>query len=228
MQNIDPDRWRLFLWDVAGSSSSIYMMKFGAYIPLAGLPFPHDPMSFPKLKKWQQAVALELVYQFVREGKVLGPFSGNTRHCPITGRPLCFYPSFVVPKSKPGSYRWVLNASYNRGGPSVNDRIYDYSTELISVRDSLRPCLRTQFISRIDLRRAFKQLFRQISQMYLLATMVGDFVFIDATMSMGLRNTCQLFEEQFMKAFVRGLIRHHPTLFSDEYGQLVDNYLDDI
>ena len=62
MQNIDPDRWRLFLWDVAGSSSSIYIMKFGAYIPLAGKPFPHDPMSFPKLKKWQQAVALELVY----------------------------------------------------------------------------------------------------------------------------------------------------------------------
>ena len=111
MQNIDPEKWRLFLWDVAGSSSSIYMMKFGAYIPLAGKPFPHDPMSFPKLKKWQQAAALELVYQFVREGKVLGPFSGDTRHCPITGRPLCFYPSFVVPKSKPGSYRWILNAS---------------------------------------------------------------------------------------------------------------------
>ena len=51
MQNIDPERWRLFLWDVAGSSSSIYMMKFGAYIPLAGVPFPHDPLSFPKLKK---------------------------------------------------------------------------------------------------------------------------------------------------------------------------------
>ena len=64
--------------------------------------------------------------------------------------------------------------------------------------------------------------------MYLLATIVGDFVFIDATMCMGLRNTCQLFEEQFMKAFVRGLVRHNPNLFSDEHGQLVDNYLDDI
>ena len=105
----------MFLWDVAGSTSSIYMMKFGAYIPLAGKPFPHDPMTFPKLKKWQQAAALELVYQFVREGKVLGPFSGDTRYCPITGAPLCFYPSFVVPKSKPGSYRWVFNASYNHG-----------------------------------------------------------------------------------------------------------------
>ena len=81
---------------------------------------------------------------------------------------------------------------------------------------------------RIDLRRAFRQLFRSINQLGLLATKINDKVFIDATMSMGLRNTCQLFEEQFMKAFVRGLIRHHPTLFSDEYGQLVDNYLDDI
>ena len=143
----------------------------------------------PQLKKWQQAAALELVYQFVREGRVLGPFSGDTRFCPITGAPLCFYPSFIVPKSKPGSYRWVLNASYNYGGPSINERIYDYSTELISIRNSLMPCLKTQFISRIDLRRAFKQLFRQISQLYLLATMVGDFAFIDATMSMGLRNT---------------------------------------
>ena len=83
-------------------------------------------------------------------------------------------------------------------------------------------------MSRIDLRRAFKQLFREISQMYLLATVVGEFVFIDATMSMGLRNTCQLFEEEFMKAFVRGLVHHHPSLFSDDYGNLVDNYLDDI
>ena len=59
-------------------------------------------------------------------------------------------------------------------------------------------------MSRIDLRRAFKQLFREISQIHLLATVVEEYVFIDATMSMGLRNTCKLFEEHFMKAFVWG------------------------
>ena len=47
-------------------------------------------------------------------------------------------------------------------------------------------------------------------------------------MSMGLRNTCKLFEEGFMKAFVKGLVHHHPKLFADDYGRLVDNYLDDI
>ena len=83
-------------------------------------------------------------------------------------------------------------------------------------------------MSRIDLRKAFKQLFRDVSQMYLLGTVVGDFVFIDATMSMGLRNTCKLFEEDFMKAFVKGLIHHHPELFTDSMGPLVDSYLDDI
>ena len=83
-------------------------------------------------------------------------------------------------------------------------------------------------MSRIDLRRAFKQLFRQISQIHLLATVVGGYVFIDATMSMGLRNTCKLFEEEFMKAFIKGLVHHHPELFSDEVGNLVNNYLDDI
>ena len=83
-------------------------------------------------------------------------------------------------------------------------------------------------MARLDLKRAFKQLFRTISQMYLLATVVGDYVFIDATMSMGLRNTCKLFEEDFMKAVVRGLIHHHPELFADRHGPLIDNYLDDI
>ena len=83
-------------------------------------------------------------------------------------------------------------------------------------------------MSRIDLRRAFKQLFRQISQMHLLATVVGEQVFIEATMSMGLRNTCKLFEEEFMRAFIKGLIHHHPDLFSDNLGALVGNYLDDI
>ena len=83
-------------------------------------------------------------------------------------------------------------------------------------------------MSRIDLRKAFKQLFRDVSQMYLLGTMVGEFVFIDATMSMGLRNTCKLFEEEFMKAFIKGLVYHHPRLFTDDLGPLVDNYLDDI
>ena len=169
-----------------------------------------------------------MVYKFVQEGKVLGPLPGTTRHCPITGKPLFFYPSFVVPKSKPGDYRWVLNASYNRWGTSINDHILDYSTRLMSFKDSLYPCLRTRFISRIDLRRAFKQLFRAISQLHLLATKIGDDVFIDATMSMGLRNTCKLFEEDFMNAFVKGLIHDHPNLFSDKDGQLVDNYLDDI
>ena len=148
--------------------------------------------------------------------------------CPLTGHPLFFYPSFVVPKSKLGSFRWVLNASHSDGGPSMNDMIYDYSTKLVGVKESLYPCLRTNFMSRIDLKRAFKQLFRSISQLYLLATVVDDRVFIDATMSMGLRNTCKLFEEDFMKAFVKGLIHHHPELFSDRLGPLVDNYLDDI
>ena len=83
-------------------------------------------------------------------------------------------------------------------------------------------------MSRIDLRKAFKQLFRAISQMHLLATKVNDFVFIDATMSMGLRNTCKLFEEDFMRAFIKGLIQHHPDLFTDNLGPLIDNYLDDI
>ena len=64
--------------------------------------------------------------------------------------------------------------------------------------------------------------------MNLLATKIDDSVFIDATMSMGLRNTCKLFEEDFMKAFVKGLVHHHPNLFTDDFGQLVDNYLDDI
>ena len=179
------------------------MMRFGAHIPLVGCPYPHDLRTFMRLEKWQQAAALEVVYQYIKEGKVLGPFPGHTRNCPITGHPLTFYPSFVVPKSKQGSYRWVLNASHNQGGPSINDCISDYNTKLISSRESLRPCTRTQFMSRIDLRRAFKQLFRQISQMHLLATVVGEYVFIDATMSMGLRNTCKLFEEEFMKAFVK-------------------------
>ena len=203
-------------------------MKFGAEIPLREMPYFHNPGSFPRMEKWQTVAALEAVYKFVKEGKVLGPFPGDTRLCPVTGKPLCFYPSFVVPKSTPGSYRWILNASYNRGGPSINDRISDYTTKLISVRESLKPCLRTRFMSRIDLRRAFKQLFRKISQLNLLATKIGDQVFIDATMSMGLRNTCKLFEEDFMKAFVRGLVHHHPQLFSDDIGWLVDNYLDDI
>ena len=85
-------------------------------------------------------------------------------------------------------------------------------------------------MSRLDLKRAFKQLFREISQLYLLATVVGEFVFIEATMSMGLRNTCKLFEEDFVKAFIKGLRHHHPNLFSDHLGSLVDilRWLDDI
>ena len=114
------------------------------------------------------------------------------------------------------------------GGPSINERIMEFATQLIGVKQSLRPCLRAKFMSRIDLRRAFKQLFRCINQLGLLATKINDKVFIDATMSMGLRNTCKLFEEDFMKAFVRGLLYHHPSLFPDEFGPLVDNYVDDI
>ena len=83
-------------------------------------------------------------------------------------------------------------------------------------------------MSRIDLLRAFKQLFRAVSQLNLLAIVVGDVVFIDTTIWMGLRKTCKLFEEEFMKAFTRGLRHHYPELFSNDQGSLVDKYLDDI
>ena len=69
-------------------------MKHGAYIPLSGKPFPHDPLTFSRLNTWQRAAALEVVYRYVKEGKVLGPFPGDTRTCPVTGRPLFFYPFF--------------------------------------------------------------------------------------------------------------------------------------
>ena len=86
-QNIDPERWGIFLMDVKDSASSIYMMRFGAQIPLTGTPFPHDPSQFPRLKDWQMAAALEVIYEFVQQGKVLGPFPGKTRHCPLQGTP---------------------------------------------------------------------------------------------------------------------------------------------
>ena len=50
------------------------MMKVGAFIPLVGCPFLNDPCTFPRMEVWQQAAALEVVYKFVQEGKVLGPF----------------------------------------------------------------------------------------------------------------------------------------------------------
>ena len=62
--------------DVHGCESSIYMMKYGAHIPLTGYPYLHNPANFPRLEKWQQAAALEVVYKYVKEGKVLGPFPG--------------------------------------------------------------------------------------------------------------------------------------------------------
>ena len=36
--------------DVGNSDSSIYMMKYGAHIPLSAMPFRHDPVNFPRLK----------------------------------------------------------------------------------------------------------------------------------------------------------------------------------
>ena len=204
------------------------MMKHGAYILLSGTPPRHDPNTLRRLKQWELVAALELVHDYIQEGKVLGPFSADTRLCPLTWCPLFLCPSFVVPKSKPGAYRWVLNASYNRDGVSLNDKIFDYTTKFVGFKESIVPCLRTKFMSRIYLRRAFKQLYRNISQMHLLSTIVDDIVFIDATMSMGLKDKCKLFEDEFMKAFVKGLLHHHPVLFSDEFGPSVGNYLDDI
>ena len=75
------------------------MMKKGAVIPLVGCPFRNDPRTFPRMEVWQQAAALEVVYKFVKERKVLGPFPGTTRRCLISGKPLFFQPSSVVPKA---------------------------------------------------------------------------------------------------------------------------------
>ena len=50
--------------DVQCCKASVFMMKYGAYIPLSGMPFSHDPRTFPRLKKWQIAASLEVVHQY--------------------------------------------------------------------------------------------------------------------------------------------------------------------
>ena len=102
-------------------------------------------------------------------------------------------------KSAPGSFPWILNASYNRQGASINHHIYDYTTSFVDFMESLHPYLLTRFIFTIALRKAFQRLFRAISQMHLLATKVNDFVFIDVTICTGLRNTCKLLEKDLME-----------------------------
>ena len=49
-QNVCPDRWGIFLIDVKGCKSAIYMMRFGAFIPLVGRPFLNDPRTFPRME----------------------------------------------------------------------------------------------------------------------------------------------------------------------------------
>ena len=61
---------------IEGGRSSAYMLKFEAYIPSSGRPFPHDPCTFPRLKKSQVAAALKVVHGYIKEGKVLGPLAG--------------------------------------------------------------------------------------------------------------------------------------------------------
>ena len=39
-------------------------------------------------------------------------------------------------------------------------------------------------------------------------------------MSIGLKNTSKMFEEDFMMAFKKRLLHHHSKLFSDEIGPL--------
>ena len=58
--------------------------------------------------------------------------------------------------------------------------------------------------------------------------MEDENAFINGTMSVGSKNTCKLFDEDIMKAFLKGLPYCHPKLFSDEVGPLLGNYLDEI
>ena len=50
-QNVNPRRWRIFLMDIEACEASVYMMKFGAHIPLDTIPYFHDPNTFPVLEK---------------------------------------------------------------------------------------------------------------------------------------------------------------------------------
>ena len=115
------------------SSVRLYDEVWGIHSP-QWQTIPAWSKHFPVLKRWQRAAALEVVYEYLKEGKVLDPFPASTRCRTITGHPLFFYPFFVVPKSKPGCYRWVLNALYNKGRPSVNDRFFDYSDYSIYIK----------------------------------------------------------------------------------------------
>ena len=48
-QKIDPERWGIFLMDVVGSRSSVFMMKYGAVIPLKDRPHLNNPELYYSL-----------------------------------------------------------------------------------------------------------------------------------------------------------------------------------
>ena len=91
--------------DVDGCESSVYMMKMGAFIPMLGMPFPHDPKTFPIMPDWQLAAALPVIYNFVKEGKVLGPFPGNTGSVQLQVIPY----SFILPLLSQSRQREVID-----------------------------------------------------------------------------------------------------------------------
>ena len=153
-----------FLIDNEEARSSIYMTNFGVCL----YPWREDLLYittalFHGWKNGSYRLLWWLYTDFIKKGNALGQFPGNISTYPITGHPLLFYSSFVVPKFKSGSYRWILIASCNRRAPSLNDRILNYTTSFVGLKESLVPWLGTRFMFRIDLRKAFKKLSRAVN-----------------------------------------------------------------
>ena len=159
----------------------------------------------------------------LKDRTIIGPFNEN---------PLCsdirLSPIDAIPKKDSDDLRIIMNLSHPQEGGSVNDGIdkHKYLGQEICLKypniDSFTEMIRRVGVGcaifKTDLKKAFKQLGYDPASINLVAFMVDNLVYIDVTVSMGLK----------IAAFICQSVVEAIVFIYEKRGYCGLNYLDDI
>ena len=152
----------------------------------------HNAEESFELSEGEIIILKQKIDKEIQLGRMAGPFSAP---------PFPSYhvsPLFLRPKTLPGHFRMIMDLSFSKHAPSINENILDSAKKVTysNVKEAFDIAQRLPggFSAKIDIQDAFRLLPRHASDLPRLCFKLGSDYYYDKVLPQGCGSSCALFE----------------------------------